>query len=113
MALARRSRPFRVGDWVVYQVTKQTTHPGPRAHAIRPSLRGELYSYAVDKLWVVSEVRSDGQLVLVTRRGKQHVVAASDPLLRRPSLWERWLWRNRFPRLDGAGPIGEATHKTG
>ena len=93
------SHRFRVGDRVVYRVTKNTAHPTPRARWISPSARGEFYSYAVDKHWVVRETRPDGTLVLETRRGKIHVISASDPVLRPASLWERWRLRDRFPRL--------------
>jgi hypothetical protein len=51
----------------------------------------------VDKLWVVEEVRPDGQLVLRTRRGKRHVLRPDAPGLRSPSPWEQWVFRGRFP----------------
>jgi hypothetical protein len=92
------SREFRVGDWVIYCVTKQTPHPGPRARMVSPARAGDLYAYAVEKQWIVAQVQDDGRLLLSTRRGKQRLVSASDPALRRPSLWERWWLRNRFPR---------------
>lgn len=89
-----------MGEAVIYRLSKQSPHPGPRAHAVRPNLEGESYSYSVDKLWVVREVRPDGQLLLQTRRGKQHLVNAADDQLRRPSLWDRWVHRGRFPSLS-------------
>ena len=46
----------------------------------------------------VAEVRDDGQLVVVTRRGKRYVLAKDDPNLRRPTLWERLRYWARFPR---------------
>jgi hypothetical protein len=84
---------------VIYSATKQSVHPGPRARLIRPS-RGESYSYAVDKLWAVREVLGDGRLVLVTRRGKRHVLTPGDIRLRRASWWERLVLRRRFPPLE-------------
>ena len=58
------------------------------------------HSYVVRKFWRVAACRADGALVLVTRRGKQHVVSADDPLLRRPSLRERLFWRHKFPAAE-------------
>jgi len=95
------SREFRAGDWVIYRVLKQTTHPGRRARSISASARGEHYSYVIDKQWTVSQVREDG-LVVTTRRGKQRLVSRQDEALRRPSLWERWKLRDRFPKLTEA-----------
>jgi hypothetical protein len=102
------SRKLGVGDWVIYRATKHTAHPGRHARAISPCARGEFYSYAVEKQWVVSQVRDDGTLVVSTRRGKQRLVSADDPALRRPSLWERWALRDRFPR-DIPPTAGPAT----
>ncbi|MCC6783542.1 MAG: hypothetical protein IT457_11935 [Planctomycetes bacterium] len=88
----------QIGDPVVYTMRKVSPHPGKRAHDIDPAPRGELYVYLVDKLWAVAEVRDDGQLVVVTRRGKRYVLAKDDPNLRRPTLWERLRYWARFPR---------------
>ena len=93
-------RTLQVGDQVIYTVRKVSTHPGPRAHDIDPAPRGEQYVYLVDKLWVVAEVQADGRVVLITRRGKRHVVAVDDPALRRPTLWERFRYWARFPRAE-------------
>ena len=89
-------RQFHPGDWVVYKKTKHSTQPGPRAQHISPAAGGDNYAYTVDKFWVVAAVRRDGQLVLHTRRGKQHVVSPSDPHLHRASWWQRLLYRSRF-----------------
>jgi hypothetical protein len=76
-----------------------------------PSARGEDYAYEVDKYWVVAETREDDTVLLATRRGKVHRVRRDDPNLRKPTLWERWLYAARFPRTadscawpDGPGP---------
>lgn len=90
---------YKPGDNVIYRMTKHSTHPGPRAHDIRPEAKGDDYTYLVDKLWTVLEVRADGQLVLTTRRGKQRIVDPDDRNLRRPSLWERLVYRSRFPKI--------------
>ena len=89
---------YRPGNPVIYRLTKSSTHPGPRARSIRPARAGDDYRYVVEKFWVVAEVRSDGMLVLRTRKGKTHVISPDAPGLRRPKLWERWWYRRRFPR---------------
>ena len=91
---------FRVGEPVIFVVSKFSPDPGPRAKHVHPAPAGETYSYQVEKFWTVVEVRSDGHVVLVTRRGKQHDVETTDPRLRAARWWERWLYRQRFPRLD-------------
>lgn len=87
---------FRPGDYVIYRKTKFSRRPGPRATNVRPSSKGDSYAYVVDKYWVVQYVSDDGQITLVTRRGKTHTVSADDPALRRANLWERWRHRDRF-----------------
>ena len=88
---------FRPGDPVIFCMNKFSTDPGPRAEDIRPAAHGETYSYLVPKYWRVEQQNRDGTLVLVTRRGKRHVVSPVDPRLRSASLWERWLYGHRFP----------------
>jgi hypothetical protein len=85
------------GDPVIFRISKKSTDPGPRARDVHPAEHGEDYSYIVDKFWTVAEVLSDGTVKLVTRRGKQHIIALDDPRLRPARWWERWLYRNRFP----------------
>jgi hypothetical protein len=58
----------------------------------------------------VAEVRSDGHLVLVTRRGKQHDVEATDPRLRPASLWERLFYKQRFPALGVVAELAQSVH---
>jgi len=87
---------FSPNDWVVYTREKHSLSPGPRAKNISPSPHGEMYSYEVDKYWVVREVK-DGELVLETRRGKQHSMPIHDSRLRKANLWERLFFANRFP----------------
>jgi hypothetical protein len=92
---------FKVNDWVVYTREKHSLSPGPRAKNISPSTHGEMYSYEVDKYWVVSQVNQDS-LILETRTGKQHRVARNDRRLRHPSWWERLFYADRFPRRASA-----------
>ena len=92
-------KPLHAGDPVIYTATKHGTHPGRRAREIRPEPQGEAYVYAVDKFWTVTDTRGR-QIVLTTRRGKVHLVDADDPHLRRPSWWQRLIYRNRFPKLQ-------------
>jgi hypothetical protein len=90
---------LKPGDHVIYVKTKQSVHPGPRAKAVEPSPNGDDYSYVVDKFWTVVEIREDNKLLLMTRRGKTHLVDADSPHIRRPRWWERLLFRDRFPSL--------------
>lgn len=90
------SGPFHPNDWVVYTREKHSLSPGPRAKNIAPSPHGELYSYEVDKYWIVREVR-ERDVILETRKGKIHSVSLSDPRLRKANWWERLFMANRFP----------------
>lgn len=96
---------FRVGDPVIYVVSKTSPHPAPRAKRVFPAPAGETYSYQIEKFWTVAEVMSDGHLILVTRRGKQHCVDIDDPRLRSASWWERWIYRQRFPGLHSSDEL--------
>lgn len=90
---------YKPGDPVVYRMQKYSGRPGPRAADIQPEPHGEKYVYTVEKFWKVAEILHDGQLVLITRRGKRHVIAPNDPQLRRARWWERMLYRYRFPQI--------------
>ncbi|MCM2372237.1 hypothetical protein [Aporhodopirellula aestuarii] len=100
---------YQPGDWVIYRKQKSSTSPGPRAENIHAAPRGNLYRYTVEKFWVIDSVGDDGTLLLRTRRGKRHQVAADDPLLHKARFWERWIHSNRFeliansPADDNAG----------
>ena len=87
---------FSPNDWVVYTREKHSLSPGRRAKNILPSPHGEMYSYEVDKYWVVRQVK-DGLLILETRRGKQHALPVGDYRLRKANLWERLFFAHRFP----------------
>ncbi len=91
---------FRRGDVVVVAKQKQSSSPGPRARDVSPSSSGDSYSYIVDKYWVVAETTSDAKLRLLTRTGKEHVIAIDDFRLRKPTIWERLFQKRRFPSLD-------------
>ena len=96
-------RQYRPGEAVVFRMGKRSPHPGPRALHVHPATGGEFYAYEVDKFWLIQEVRPDGMLLLRTRRGKQHLIAANDPRLRAPSWWERLTCRHLFPDPKSAG----------
>jgi hypothetical protein len=102
---------FKPGDLVIYRKQKHSVHPGPHARAVCPAPHGDSYSYHVDKFWVVVAVRDGREVVVCTRRGKEHTLAADDPGLRRAHWWERFLFRHRFPTPEGAQPRcpGEGT----
>jgi hypothetical protein len=90
---------FRPGDCVVYRKQKLSTHPGPHARDIDPAPNGDTYSYAVDKFYRVISVQPDHRIVVRTRKGREHTLAADDPALRRAHWWERLLLGHRFPPL--------------
>jgi hypothetical protein len=93
---------YRPGDRVVYTAMKHSSHPGPRAEAVQPEEHGEGYWYDVKKYWLVLQVQPDGLLKVLTRRGKQRNVAASDPRLRPARWWEMLFFRGRFPQPTGS-----------
>jgi hypothetical protein len=93
---------YNPGDRVVYIASKHSSHPGPRAEAVQPEMHGEGYWYDVKKYWRVVQVRSDGVLTVVTRRGKQRAIDARDPRLRPARWWERLFLRQRFPQSEAA-----------
>jgi hypothetical protein len=84
------------GDWAVYRKSKRSTSPGPRAVNVVASQKGESYTYVVDKFWVVESVLSSGQVLLRTPTGKTHLISGDDPGLRKPTFFQRLLWRHRF-----------------
>lgn len=90
---------FQPNDWVIYTREKHSLSPGPRAKNIAPSPHGELYSYEVDKYWIVREVKGD-ELVLETRKGKSHVVSNNDRRLRKAKWWERFFMSSKFPNKN-------------
>lgn len=94
------SRPYSPGDPVIFHKTKYSPTPGPRAREVSPARHGDSYGYVVDKYWRVKECRPDGMLLLITRRGKEHLVQSDNPNLRHASWWEKFLHKSRFPMLD-------------
>jgi hypothetical protein len=106
---------YKPGDRVVYLAAKHSSHPTPRAEALDPEPYGEGYRYAVRKYWVVSRVGEDGMLTLLTRRGKQRVLSATDSRLRLAHWWERWFLAGRFPEENAAegGDAAEANSVQG
>ena len=94
---------FKTGDRVVYLATKHSAHPGPRAEQVQPEPNGEGYSYGVKKYWLVSRVESSGMVTVITRRGKQRTLPATDPRLRIARWWENLFFGARFPRPEEVG----------
>ena len=111
VGLHEMKNDYKPGDPVIFRVTKQSTDPGPRAVDVHPAQSGETYSYQVDKFWTVAEV-ANGQLQLVTRRGKQRSVPRDDLRLRHASWWERWIYGNRFPKLSQVSGLTTAEATT-
>jgi len=91
---------WTVGEWVIYRKQKKSESPGPRAEAIHPHVAGEEYTYLVDKYWIIEEIEPVGDLKLITRTGKRHLVTANDPRLRRLRWWERWTLAHRFRAVE-------------
>jgi hypothetical protein len=85
------------GDVVVYRKQKSSLRPGPHARDIYPAAHGDAYCYSVEKFWRVVSVGPGDTLVVRTRRGKQHRLAAHDPNLRPSHWWERVRFRRRIP----------------
>jgi hypothetical protein len=92
-------REFKPGDFVVFRRQKHTTHPGRRAQEVAATAHGDLYSYYVEKSWIVDSVQPDGRLLVKTRRGKSHLVDPSDANLRHATLFDRLRYRKRFAEL--------------
>jgi len=88
---------FKRGDSVIYRKQKFSVRPGPHARDIHPAPNGDFYTYEVDKFWTVVAVRSNEEITVCTRRGKQLTLSASDPALRRARWLEWFLFRRRFP----------------
>ena len=94
---------FKPGDCVVYAKQKVSDHPGKHARGVFPAPNGDDYTYCVDKFYRVVAVQPGDQIVVLTRRGRQRVLSAEDPALRRARWWERLFLRRRFPAgLAGA-----------
>ena len=86
---------FKVGDFVIYQKWKSSTHPSLRAKAIHPAQHGETYSYAIEKFWKVVRV-CDDTIEVETRRGKRRVLDQHDDALRKTGLIDRLFFKDRF-----------------
>ena len=93
-------RTYQVGDWVIYRLPKASPAPGRRAQQVSPAAHGELYSYSVDKFWIITGVLEDGRLQARTRRGKEHLLEADDPRLRPVTWWQRWYFGSRFREIE-------------
>jgi hypothetical protein len=89
-------RKFSADDWVTYRKLKHSTSPSPRARNISAAPNGEGYDYFIVKFWTVEDVLDDGRLKVRTRRGKTHLIDASDPNLRRIPWWKWWMYKHRF-----------------
>lgn len=93
-------RGWKPGDWVIYRLSKRGVAPGPRAHHVSASRKGESYNYIVDKFWVIEAVGAEGELHVRTPGGKTRVLSSQDPNLRRARWWHRFLWGRRFRDAD-------------
>ncbi len=98
--IAELAHKFTIGAMIVFRKFKRGTAPSPRAINLRPAPHGDDYGYEIEKYWRVTAVLSNGQLEVITRRGKRHTVDADDPRLRPANFFERWFLNSRFPTLE-------------
>ena len=87
---------IKIRDFVVYRKQKTSTHPSLRAKDIKPAPFGDTYSYIIDKFWKVVQIFDDETIEIETRRGKRHRLGLNTPLLRKVSIWDRMVFRNRL-----------------
>ena len=92
------------GDRVVYTATKHSRHPGPRAEAGAAGAARRGLLVRCKKYWLVREVRPDGTLTVITRRGKERIVAGRRPRLRPARWWETFFFGSRFPQNRDGSP---------
>lgn len=90
---------FKVGDKVVFKKTRNRMHPGRKAHDIYPSAHGDYYTYLVDKYRKVQAVTPDGQVVLVSPKGKTQVMDAGSPCLKKAGWIDRLLHYKVFAKI--------------
>ena len=93
---------FKRGDLLVYKKQKQSNRPGARAHSTAAAVQDGVFSYVVDKFWIVVKVCDDDTLEVQTRGGKRHRLNIADPNLRRLTWWQRIWYRNRLRELKQA-----------
>lgn len=90
---------LKVGDPVVYRVSKHSENSGRRARNVGAAPRGEYDTCEADRFWTVVGIRDDGRVILRTRRGEEHTVDLNDQRLRHATVWERLFFHNRFPPM--------------
>lgn len=91
---------YKTGTPVIYRKSKYGTAPGPRAVHISPARYGDLYSYCVEKLWLVVACPSSDKIEVMTRRGKRMELDVNDPNLRPANLLDRLRYWGRFPKPE-------------
>jgi hypothetical protein len=90
---------FGIGAPVVYQWQEMSSHPGPDAHDVRPSQKGEYYYYYLINYLRVTEVLADGRVIAVARDNKRICFWPNDSQVRKARLTERLIHRWRFPSV--------------
>lgn len=91
-------RQHKIGDIVVYAKQRWGTSPSVNARNISAQQTGEQYSYAELEFLRVLRRFDDGTLELATLGEDIQRLQENDPLLRRPTLWERLVSWDKFPR---------------
>ena len=87
---------FKIGEFVIMEKVKSSTHPSPQAKNIQPSPHGEYYSYIIKKFWKVVRIFENGTIEIETRRGKHHRLDKDTPTLRKLGFWEKLRFRDRL-----------------
>ncbi|MEX0324965.1 MAG: hypothetical protein AB3N33_02630 [Puniceicoccaceae bacterium] len=86
---------YALNDWIVYRRQETSNHPGPGAHDIHPSKRGDNYSYTTDELGQIVRINTDGSASVKGPDGSVYHIGANDPHVRKASWLKRRLMRRR------------------
>ena len=87
---------LKVGDFIIVQKWKASTHPSLRAKETFPSRNGEMYSYRIDKFWKVVQIVDDKTIEVETRRGKRYRLEKNGFKGRKAGFFDRLFYRDRF-----------------
>jgi hypothetical protein len=86
--------PLAIGSYTA--TVNSRPAPAAKARDIDASEHGDLYSFTTDEYWVVMEMRTDGRVLIGTKRGEANLIDACDLKLRHATLWERIRYRSEF-----------------
>jgi hypothetical protein len=86
----------KVGDFIIVQKWKSSTHPSPRAKNLHPSPKGEMYMYEIEKYWKVVRIVDDKTIEVETRRGKRYQIEKDSFPGRKAGFFDKLFHRDRF-----------------